>query len=370
MKGTVVKRGDKWAVVVDVGRDPSGKRIRKWHSGFDRKKDAEAARVEILSKLAQGVYVPPSRQTVGEWLETWLAGRQGLAETTKATYEHELRRLTTALGSRRLRDLTPALLSSFYSDLINDGLSPKSVKNTHAIGHKAFSDAVRQGLIPRNPADHVELPRSERPETVAWTADELRRFLAHIEDDRLFAAWVLITSTGLRRSELLGCRWQNLELEAGKLAVVDTVVMVRGQPTLRLGETKSRGSRRVVALDARTMTVLKAHKSGQNAEKLIAGPAYEDQDLVFSDELGRMVSPAWFTRATKRLAVAAKVAPLAPHAAARHTWATLALEAGVHAKVVQERLGHSSISITLDRYSHVIEGMDRDAAEKVAALFR
>jgi integrase len=123
-------------------------------------------------------------------------------------------------------------------------------------------------------------------------------------------------------------------------------------------------------LDSRTVAVMKAHKSRQNAEKLVAGPAYEDQDLVFSNELGALVPPAWFTRATKRHAVAAKVPALSPHVAARHTWATLALEAGIHAKVVQERLGHSSISITLDRYSHVIDGMDREAAEKVAALFR
>lgn len=121
--------------------------------------------------------------------------------------------------------------------------------------------------------------------------------------------------------------------------MVDPVVMVRGQATLRPGETKSRGSRRVVALDSRTVAVMKGHKSRQNAEKLVGGPAYEDRDLVFSNELGALVSPAWFTRATKRHAVAAKIPALSPHAAARHTWATLALEAGIHAKVVQDDSG-------------------------------
>lgn len=232
----------------------------------------------------------------------------------------------------------------------------------------AHVDAVRQGVLARNPADHVELPKQETPETETWTADELGAFLAHAESDRLYAAMVIMCSTGMRRSEVLGVRWRNLNLETGRLAVVDTVVPVRGKPLLRIGETKSRGSRRVIALDTRTVSVLREHRARQNAERLRAGEAWADLDLVFTNELGEMVNPATFTRLTKKLATEAGVPPLTPHAAARHTWATLALGSGVHPKVVQERLGHSSISLTLDRYSHVIEGMDRDAAEIVAGL--
>lgn len=174
----------------------------------------------------------------------------------------------------------------------------------------------------------------------------------------------------MRRSELLGVRWPNLDLDTGRLAVVDTVVPVRNRPTLRLGETKSRGSRRVIALDSKTVSILRDHRRRQNEERLRAGEAWENLGLVFTDELGGIYNPDTFTRTTKRLADEAGVPVLGPHDAARHTWATLALSSGVHPKVVQERLGHSSISITLDRYSHVIEGMDRDAAEQVAALIR
>jgi integrase len=172
----------------------------------------------------------------------------------------------------------------------------------------------------------------------------------------------------MRRSEVLGVRWCNVDLENGRLAVVDTVVPVKSKPVLRLGETKSRRSRRVIALDARTVAVIREHRARQNAERLRAGEAWADLDLVFTDELGGMVNPATFTRTTKRLAIEAGVPALTPHPAARHTWATLALASGVNAKVVQERLGHATIATTLDRYSHVIEGMDRDAAETVAAL--
>jgi integrase len=146
--------------------------------------------------------------------------------------------------------------------------------------------------------------------------------------------------------------------------------MVDNKPTLRIDETKTVGSRCVIVLDATTVTVLAAHRRRQLEERLAAGGVYTDRGLVFCNEIGEPVNPDRFTRTTKTLSKAAGVPPLSPHPAARHTWATLALEAGIPAKVVAERLGHASVSTTLDRYSHVIERMDRDAAETVAALFQ
>lgn len=368
MKGTVIKRGNKWSVVVDIGRDENGKRIRKWHSGFDTKREAEAARIEIVHKLQQGNYVPPTRQTVREWLTTWLEGRQNLADTTRDGYRREVDRICEVLGPHRLKDLTPALIASFYRDL---DLAPKTIKNCHGVLHKAFEDAVRQGVLPRNPSDHVELPRAERKEMEAWTADELSRFLRHVAEHRLGAAWRLMCGTGMRRSELLGMRWPNVDLDAGSVTVVDTVVPVSNKAVLRIGETKSRRSRRRIAIGPDTVAALKSHKAKQAAEALKAGSAWSNShELVFTDELGRIVSPDWFTRATKRFAKEAGVPALPPHAAARHTYATLALQNGTPAKVVQERLGHSSISITLDRYSHLVEGMDREAAEMLEEMIR
>lgn len=370
MRGAVIKRGSKWAVVVDLGRDPSGKRIRKWHSGYPTKKAAETARVDILAGLQRGEYVPPSSVTVGEWLADRLNGRQAIAETTRETYQWECKRIIDNLGSVRLKDLNPPMVAGFYRQLTISGLAAKTVKNTHGVLHRALEDAVRAGIVARNVADHQELPRAERPDTVAWTAGELTTFLAHVAGHRLYAAWAVMCSTGMRRSEVLGLRWSNVDLEEGRVAVVDTVVVVNHRPVLRLEETKSRRSRRTVALDSGTVAILREHRAAQAADRLLAGPAWEDLGMVFSDQLGRVINPVWFTRITKSLAEAAGVLPLTPHPAARHTWATLALSSGIPAKVVQERLGHASVAITLDRYSHVIEGMDRDAAEKVAALFR
>lgn len=369
MKGTVIKRGKKWSVVIDGGRDAEGKRIRKWHSGFTTKKEAEQARVHILASIQNGEYVAPSKLTVDQWLGEWLEGHTGLAETSRGGYESDVKRITRGLGRTRLRALTTAQISAYWREL-GETYAPKTIKNTHGTLHKALADAVLQGVLARNPATHAKLPRQVRLERETWTADQLSAFLEYAQSHRLYAAFHLMCSTGMRRSEVLGVRWQNIDLDAARLAVVDTVVPVRNVPTLRLGETKSRRSRRVVALDARTVAVLRDHRKRQNEERLRAGQAWADLDLVFADELGDMVNPDTFTRTTKRLAVEVGVPALTPHDAARHTWATLALSSGVHPKVVQERLGHSSVAITLDRYSHVIEGMDRDAAETVAALIR
>jgi integrase len=371
MRGSVTKKGSRWYVILDLGRDETGKRKRKWHGGYATKREAERVQAKLVHDLDTGMYSEPSRAKVAQYLTDWLAAKPNLAQTTREGYHRELKRIIKHLGERRLKDLTPGAIKGFYRELTAAGYAPKSVRNTAGVLHKALADAVGDGALPRNPADRLELPQSGRPETQTWSADELARFLSHVESDRLYAAWVVLCSTGMRRSELLGLRWRNVDLEAGTAAITDTVVMANNRPKLRLGETKSRRSRRVIALDTATITVLREHKACQNIERLRAGEAWEDLHLVFSTELGGVISPNLFTRWTKKLAVEAGVRPLTPHPAGRHTWATLALSSGkIHPKVVQERLGHSSISVTLDRYSHVTQGMDREAAEIVAAMIK
>lgn len=371
MRGAVTKKGKRWYVVVDLGRDHTGKRTRKWHGGYATKREAERAQAKLVHELDTGAYVEPSHVKVAAYLSDWLEAKPNLAQTTKEGYQRDLKRATRHLGDHKLKNLTPAIIKRLYRDLTAEGYAPKTVRNTAGVLHKALADAVRDGTLSRNPADRLELPQSERPETPTWSAQELAAFLAHVKPHRLYAAWVVLCSTGMRRSELLGLRWRNIDLDTGTAAIVDTVVMANNRPKLRIGKTKSRRSRRVVALDATTVAVLREHKVRQSVERLRAGEAWEDLDLVFTTELGGVISPNKFTKWTKKQATDAKVRPLTPHPAGRHTWATLALSSGkIHPKVVQERLGHSSISITLDRYSHVIEGMDREAAEIVAAMIK
>jgi integrase len=253
-------------------------------------------------------------------------------------------------------------------DLASRGLAAKTIRNVHAVLHRALHDAARWGLVVRNVADLADPPKTVRPEIKTWTAPEVRSFLAATIEDRLSAMWIVMASTGMRRSEVLGLRWPSVDFDARRLAVVDTVVNINHQATLRLRETKTAGSRRTIALDAATTAALKSHRTRQVAERLKAGSAWRNEhDLVFCREDGTLLRPNWVTTTFQRTATKQGLEAIGPHGL-RHTWATLALQAGVPAKVVSERLGHSSVGMTLDRYSHVLPTMQEDAAEAVGQL--
>jgi integrase len=380
VRGHIRKRGSKWAVVVDVGRDESGKRLRKWHSGFDRKRDAERALTDILRRLETGSYVTPSKITVHSFIEDeWLPAVAGtLRPSSHESYAGNLRRhVIEAIGATRLQHVTPAMLNALYADLgkprVVDGktrppLSARTIRYIHTITHRALGDAVAWDRLARNPADRATPPSpkaTRAPKMQTWTADELRAFLEHVQEDRLYAAWRLSATTGMRRGELLGLPWSELDLDARRLSIVPTLIEGKGAP--RASEPKTDAGRRSVALDPETVVTLRAHRKHQAAEKLALGPAYQDHGLVFCRVDGIPIWPRSFSRAFDRHREAAGL-PRIPLKNLRHTHATLALRAGVHPKVVQERLGHANIGITLDIYSHAIPAMQEDAAAKVAEL--
>jgi integrase len=198
-----------------------------------------------------------------------------------------------------------------------------------------------------------------------WSADELRRFLEHVRADRLYAAWRLAATTGMRRGELLGLRWRDVDLDTARLSIVQT--LIEGKEAPRFSEPKTDHGRRSIALDAETVAALREHRKRQVEERLAWGPAYQDHGLVLSREDGSPIWPRTFSRGFGRHAEDAELPTIRLHDL-RHTHATLALSAGIHPKVVSERLGHSTVSITLDTYSHAIPAMQEDAAAKVAAL--
>jgi integrase len=198
-----------------------------------------------------------------------------------------------------------------------------------------------------------------------WSARQLDDFLAHVRDDRLYAAWRGAAMTGLRRGELLGLDWDAVDLDAGRLAITRTLIEGKGAP--RFSEPKTKRGRRSVALDAGTVEALREHRERQLDERLAWGAAYRDHGLVFCREDGTPIWPRTFSRFFDHHVRDAGLPKIRLHDL-RHTHATLALEAGVHPKVVQERLGHATIAITLDTYSHAIPAMQEDAAAKIAAL--
>jgi integrase len=267
-------------------------------------------------------------------------------------------------------------MHGLYAELLADGKqsnggggrSPRSVRYVHTIVHRALRDAVRWGRITRNSADAADPPRAAatvRPTMTTWTADQVRDFLEHTAEHRLHAAFVVLATTGMRRGECLGLRWSDLDLTAGRVSIVQTVIAVNHE--VRIGSPKTARGRRTVALDQGTVAVLRRHRQQMLAERLIMGAGFTDHGLVFCRPDGGPLHPERFSRTFMIEAARAGLPRIRCHNL-RHTWATLALSAGEHPKVVQERLGHANVSITLDVYSHVTEGLHGDAASRVAMI--
>ncbi|HYT10604.1 MAG TPA: tyrosine-type recombinase/integrase, partial [Mycobacteriales bacterium] len=318
------------------------------------------------------------KQTLAEFLDDWL---DGVEPTIRAATYHSYQRnlklhVRPRLGSVQLRRVGAGQLNALYAALLADGkrshggggLSPRTVRYVHTILHRAFRDAVRWGRLARNPADAADPPRasaSAGPAMSTWTAGEVRAFLDHVGDHRLYAGFLLLATTGMRRGECLGLRWPDVDLVAARLSIVQTVIAVNHE--IRVGSPKTAKGRRTVALDPGTVAVLRAHRKRQLAERLLMGAGFTDHDLVFCRPDGGPLHPERFSRTFDREIAKTDLPRIRLHDL-RHSWATLALSAGVHPKVVQERLGHAAIGITLDTYSHVTEGLHGDAAALVAGL--
>ena len=376
MRGHIRKQGNAWYVIVDLPRHPeTGKRRQKWHSGFRTRRDAQRALAEIVTRLDHGTYIEPNKQTLAAFLDDWLASTESrLRPSTFATYEMIVKKhISPRLGSLPLQTLTAARLNALYAELLTSGrrnakggLSPSTVRYIHAVLRKALSDAVRWNLLPRNVADAADPPRPKRTQMKTWSARELRTFLDHVKNDRLYAAWALAATTGMRRGEVLGLTWQELDLDAGRASITRTLTVVGGYE-LHFSEPKTAAGRRLVALDPQTVAALEAHREAQLLERSLMREAYSDSDLVFAREDGTPIHPDSFSDAFLRHSKEAGLPRIRLHDL-RHTHATLALAAGVHPKVVSERLGHASVTITLDTYSHAIPAMQETAATLVAGL--
>jgi integrase len=442
MRGSVVKKGERYYVKIELDPDPlTGRRRQKWHSGFRTKREAEKARVDLLSKFDRGEYVEPTQQTLADYLTEWLAAiKHTVRPSTFDSYERNMRNHVIAhIGATRLAKVDAAVLNGLYVLLLTsgrrqpsrtgrgyspevveralelradgrslaataeqlqtefdeasyitkdtlasllrrqsqrravddlpDGLDRRTVNYVHTILHRAFKDAVRWGRLARNPADAADPPRaSQKSDGVqAWDAATLRTFLARSREsgDRLHALWVLLATTGMRRGEAIGLRWKDVDLDKGRLRIVQTITQTRSKVTI--GEPKTSSGRRSIALDNATIDVLRDHRKAMLEERLLVGPDFSDEGLVFHHPDGACLRPdavsAQFLRRVGRYGL-----PRLTLHGLRHTWATLALEQGIHPRVVQERLGHSTIAITLGIYSHVAPTLHDEAASRVSSL--
>jgi integrase len=378
MSGQPFKRGSSWTFVIELPSDPlTGKRRQKWHSGYRTRKEAERARVEKLAEVQKGAYLANGKETLGQFIPDWLkAIETTIRPATRYSYERNLRlHVLPRIGAWPLVKIDAGVLNGLYSGLLTDGrqdggggLSPRTVRYIHTVLHRALKDAVRWGRLLRNPADAADPPRAAAnagPEITTWEAADLQRFLDAARSDRLYPAFLLIATTGMRRGEALGLRWADLDLEKRRAAIRQTVIAVKHE--VQLGTPKTAKSRRSVALDRGTVAALRAHRQRQLEERMLMGAGFADRDLVFCKVTGEALHPESFSREFDRRVTRWGLPALTIHGL-RHTWATLALKAGVHPKLVQERLGHANVGITLDIYSHATPAMQSEAAETVAGL--
>jgi integrase len=268
------------------------------------------------------------------------------------------RHIIPALGRLKLKCLTPAHARSLYREKLDSGLSPRTVQYIHVTLHKALKQAVMDGLIPRNVADAVKAPQAHKTEVNPLTPAEVAALLSAASGNRLEALYVTAVHTGLRRGELLGLRWTDIDLDARTLSVQRSL-----DKDGTFNPPKRRRSRRTVKLTLQAAEALKAHRTRQNEERLRSGPLWEDHGLVFLNRLGRpMNADNLYHREFKPLLEKAGLSGFTFHSL-RHTCATLLLSKNVNPKIVSEMLGHATISQTMDTYSHVMPGMGDVAAE-------
>jgi len=370
MRGTVFKRKGRktWSVIVDLDRDQSGKRKQEWHNGYRTKREAERALTEIMGRIDRSEHVSPSRLTVERFLcDEWLLNvKTTVRPSTFAVYQAIINgHVLPYIGDRPLQQLKPADLSALYAQLTERGLAAKTVRNVHSLTRSALKEAVTLGYVTRNVASFAKPPRVPQTEMRTWNAGELRSFFDHASDDRFSPAWLLLATTGMRRGEVLGLHWRDVSLDHARLSVRQALVLVGNEPTLQ--EPKTTKGRRSIPLPPETVASLRAHRKQQLTEKMSLGPDYLESDLVFRREDGTLVHPSTLSRRFGKLVRQTQLPEIRLHDL-RHTFATLALQAGVPVKVVSEILGHASVTITYDTYSHVIPGMMEDATSKVAAL--
>ncbi|CAN5484737.1 site-specific integrase [soil metagenome] len=340
-------------------------------------KDARKPLGSTAGLLSNGRYVPDmeSPTTIADFAPLWLDGlaNQGRKATTLRGYRGVLRtHVLPALGSMPLEQLQASDLDTLYASLLRSKLAMTSVHHVHAVVSKMLHDAERKGLVTHNVARLASAPslnaaRARGPEMKVWSPSELSTFLTSIEGNRNAVLFRVMAMTGIRRGEAVGLRWSDVNLDRCWLTVNQSASVVDGEEIVDV--PKTRRSRRVIDLDAETVRLLRCHHASQRElwrRLAVAGPS---GDRVFTNPTGGALRPDSVGQAFGRLIRSAGLPPIRLHDL-RHTHASHLLIASVNVKVVSERLGHSSVSFTLDTYAHVMPGQQAEAAAAAAALLR
>jgi integrase len=367
-EASIFKRKDgRWVGQISLPGDGRGKRRRK--VVYDRTR--EEVRLKILDAqeiIQRGAQLTPDRMTVADLMSSWLKQRRHeIRWQTWRRYESNFRmHIEPIIGNIRLAKLRPEHLRNLYAEKIDEGLSSTTVRHIHAVIRAAFRQAERDEIITRNVCRMVDPPRAVQFEIMPLSPSEARTLReaarGHVDE----ALYVLALTTGMRQAEILGLRWRDVDLQNGFLSLTRSLVFQDG--TWMLDEPKTRGSKRRIHLTAVAVEALWNQKRAQLEHQMVLGPKYQDHDFTFPTEVGTPRRAANLVyRSFRPLLVSAGLRQIRFHDL-RHTAATLLLSEGVHPKVVSEMLGHSSIRLTLDTYSHVTPTMQQQAADAMEAI--
>lgn len=371
MRGSIIKRGNSYRIKISLGKDPiTGKYLSHYETVGGSKKEAAKRLNELIHQRDSGTFVKPGRLTVGEYLTSWLADccRPNLSPRTLELYSYVCsKHVLPTLGTIPLFELRPQHLQRLYSDKLASGLSGRTVQIIHVTVHKALKNAVKMGQLNRNVAEAVDSPKIQRREMRVMSETDLHLFLDYAKGTTYFALFYTSLFTGMRRAELLALKWSDVDLDLCQLSVNRSMQYVQAaEPAKRISfkEPKTSKGKRSIALSPSTAITLREHRSEQNELRLSLGyPTLSEADFVFSHYNGSPLLPSTVSHAWMKLVRRCGLHGVRLHDA-RHTHASLMLKHGVHPKIVQERLGHGSIQITLDTYSHVAPGLQQAAANK------
>jgi len=369
VRGSIQKRSkNSYSIVVDIGKDPeTGKRKQKRRTVRGNKKDAEKVLAEMLDQINKGIYFEPSKMTFADYLDYWLEQNKDLAPRTYESYNMIVNKhLKPSLGQLKLEDIKPYHLKDYYNKAQRSGrkdkkgksLSPTTVNYHHRVIKKALNDAVAEELLVKNPAIGIKPPKKASNEMNVLSDQDVNRLLSEVKGSYLYMPIFIAISTGMRAGEILGLKWEAIDLEAKTINVYRTLQVTKEGLTFKKPKTK--GSERCIEISDHVVKVLKNHKAQQSKRKIANPKAYQDDDLVCCWEDGSKINPGTlssrFHQVVKKLGFNVRFHDL------RHSHATKLLKKGVHVKIVSERLGHRNITLTLDTYSHVLPGMQKEAA--------
>lgn len=389
------KKGQ-WEGRVTIGRKPDGSPNRVSFYGLSRAEVA-AKITDALSKLQSGTFVEPNKVTVSQWLEKWMKlYQEGTISPNFYARRKDLIRIhiTPAIGNIQLLKLKPSDIKKFYNDLEKSGRKPAKKKNgkiiplkkdtspglatgtirhVHNILNPAMKQAVKEGLVPKNVVADAPPPKIVRTrEAKPLSKDQVSKYLGILKENRLYAAFLLDLITGLRRGELIGLQWKDLNMQTGALKIRRQITRIEkenGKSSLEYAPLKTPASYRTIILPNVAIIELKAHRKRQAAEELLAGGKYDKKEgLIFCTPLGKKLD----TRCLYRIHCKALEDAGLQHTAfhdLRHSCATLLLQAGENIKTIQNLLGHSDVETTLNCYSHVLDEMKQSAADKLDSIF-